>query len=48
MEASEEVEEPECADVTLVSPLEARYRKNYIDLNDKHDENEMRTILVKK
>ena len=51
LEASEEVEEPECVDHTLVAPSEARCRKNYLDLNDENDENdenETRTILVKK
>ena len=48
LEASEEVEEPEYVDPTLVAPSEARYRKNYIDLNDKNEKNEKRTILVKK
>ena len=51
LEASEEVKEPECVDPTLVTPSEARYRKNYINLNDKNDENdenEKKTILVKK
>ena len=31
-----------------MAPSEARCRMNYIDLNDKNDENETRTTLVKK
>ena len=35
LEASEEVNESEYVDHMLVEPSESRYRKNYIDLNDK-------------